>query len=177
MGKQYKLLTAEDCTFIEAQKLFFVASSSTHEVNLSPKGYDTLKIRDTRTLIYLDYPGSGNRTARDIREHGNVTLMWCAFEGAPKILRCFCEGELIEPDDIEFEACLSHFNGIPPQTIRRFIRFHVTAVESSCGMSVPRFDYVGEREALRNWAEDMADERCLEDYIASHDEPPRLQDL
>lgn len=174
MGKQYKALTAEDCSLIETSKLFFVASCSSHEVNLSPKGYDTLKMRDNRTLIFLDFPGSGNRVARDIREEGKVTLMWCAFEGAPKILRCFCEGELIEPEDFEFEACLSYFNGINPKTIRRFIRFGIVSVESSCGMSVPLMEYAGDRNALKEWAGDMANEGRLAGYIAEHDEPPKI---
>lgn len=174
MGTQYEALRAEDCAFVETAKLFFIASCSTHEVNLSPKGYDTLKIRDNRTLIYLDYPGSGNRTARDIREGGTVTLMWCAFEGAPKILRCFCEGELIEPDDMEFEAYASHFAGIDAKSVRRIIRFNIRAVESSCGMSVPLMAYEGERPALREWAEDMAEAGRLWEYIAEHDAPPKL---
>ncbi|MEJ2501054.1 MAG: pyridoxamine 5'-phosphate oxidase family protein [Campylobacterales bacterium] len=174
MGKQYTVLTTDDCAFIESAKLFFTASCSTHEVNLSPKGYDTLKIRDNRTLIYLDYPGSGNRTARDLREGGKATLMWCAFEGAPNILRCFCEGELIEPGDFEFEACLSYFPGVDAKTIRRFIRFDVRAVESSCGMAVPLMRYEGERPVLRDWTEEMAEEGRLSDYIDKHDVPPEL---
>ena len=174
MGKQYKALTATDCTFVKNAKLFFIASCSSHEVNLSPKGYDALKIRDNTTLIYLDYPGSGNRTARDIRENGRVTLMWCAFEGAPKILRCFCEGELIEPDDMEFEAYASYFEDIDMQSIRRIIRFDISAVESSCGMSVPLMAYGGERNALREWAEDMSTGGRLAEYMAKHDEPPKL---
>lgn len=174
MGKQYKVLTANDCAFVEKAPLFFIASCSAHEVNLSPKGYDTLKIRDEQTLIYLDYPGNGNRTARDIRENGSVTLMWCAFEGAPKILRCFCEGELIEKDDAEFEACMSYFPGVNVAAVRRCIRFRVNAVESSCGMSVPLLNYVGERDALRDWAVDMADSDRLADYVTTHDTPPEL---
>jgi hypothetical protein len=171
---QYKALSDEDRAFIEAAKLFFMASCSSHEVNLSPKGYDTLKIRDNSTFIFLDYPGSGNRTARDIGENGRVTLMWCAFEGAPKILRCFCEGELIERDDLEFDACLSYFRGVDPKSIRRFIRFGIQAVESSCGMSVPLMAYHNERDDLREWAEDMAADGCLEAYLQEHEVPPEL---
>jgi len=174
MGKQYKALSNEDRAFVEAAKLFFMASCSTHEVNLSPKGYGTLKIRDNSTLIFLDYPGSGNRTARDIGENGRVTLMWCAFEGAPKIVRCFCEGELIEHDDLEFEACLSYFSGVDPKSIRRFIRFDIQAVESSCGMSVPLMAYQKERADLREWAEDMAADDRLEAYLQEYEVPPEL---
>jgi hypothetical protein len=43
MGKQYKTLKPEDADFIKEQKVFFVASSSGKEVNLSPKGYQCLK--------------------------------------------------------------------------------------------------------------------------------------
>jgi len=104
-----------------------------HEDNLSPNGYYALKIRDEQTFLYFNSPGSGNRTARDIREGGSVTLMWCAFNGAPNILRCFCEGELIEPDDIEFEAYLSYFPGVKAEAIRRIIRFDVIAVKAAAG--------------------------------------------
>ena len=174
MGKHYKSLTSDDQSFIAAAKLFFLASCSAHEVNLSPKGYDCLRVLDATTLLYLDYPGSGNRTARDIEEAGRATLMWCAFEGAPKILRCFCRGELIEPQDAAFEAMLSHFPGVERNAVRRLIRFDVDAVESSCGMSVPLYMFERERDTLREWAVDMAASGKLKAYIAAHQVPPEL---
>ncbi len=174
MGKQYKALSDDDCTMIEEAKVFFMASCSTHEVNLSPKGYDAIRILDNHTLIYLDYPGSGNRTARDIREGGTVTLMWCAFEGPANIMRCFCEGELVESDDEAFEAYMSHFSGVDRKMVRRFIRFDIKAVETSCGEAVPVMRFESERSALREWACDLADEGRLSDYIARHDAPPKL---
>jgi hypothetical protein len=100
--------------------------------------------------------------------------MWCAFESNPKILRCFCEGELIEREDMEFEAYLSHFHAVDREAVRRFIRFDIRGVESSCGMSVPYFDYAGERQELKGWAEDMARESRLAGYIADHETPPKL---
>jgi len=38
MGKQYKHLAQEDIVCINVQKLFYIASSSAKEVNLSLKG-------------------------------------------------------------------------------------------------------------------------------------------
>jgi hypothetical protein len=174
MGRQYTALKEKDVLFINKAKLFFIASCSSHEVNLSPRGYDSIRIRDNQTLIFLDYPGSGNRTARDIREGGRVTLMWCAFEGPANIMRCFCSGELIEPGDMEFDACLSHFSDVDVKAIRRFIRFHIEAVETSCGEGVPFMSYEGERDSLKSWASGLAEDGRLSEYMADHDEPPVL---
>ena len=87
MGKQYKTLTQADRVFIQEQKLFYIASSSQHEVNLSPRGYDSLYIIDSSSLYMIDYLGNGNTTARDIEEDGEITLLFNAFENTPQYVK------------------------------------------------------------------------------------------
>ena len=97
MGK-YESISDEHRAFIERQPMFFVASAPLSEsghVNVSPKGLDALRIIDTRTVMYLDLTGSGNETAAHIAENGRVTLLFCAFEGSPKILRLYCRGRVV----------------------------------------------------------------------------------
>lgn len=176
MGKQYKALTQEDVSFIQAQKLFYLASASGKEVNLSPKGHDTMRVLDKYRLLFLDYPGSGNRTYRDTMGNGEFTLVFNAFEGSAKILRIFCKAEVIEKDDFNFNGYLSHFD-VNPTYVRNLFLFDIYAVESSCGMTVPYMSYVKERKSLKKWVKNMAEEGRLAQYIKDHEEPPVLDDL
>ncbi len=176
MGKQYRALRQKDIDFIKQQKLFYLASCSDKEVNLSPKGYDSIRVLDKLTLLYLDYPGSGNRTYRDAVNGGEFTLVFNAFEGAANILRIFCKAEPIEKSDERFEGYLSHF-GVGSSVVRRLFLFDIYAVETSCGMSVPYMKYQKERKSLKNWAKNMAEEGRLQEYIRKHHEPPQLEGL
>ena len=176
MGKQYKQLTASDIDFIQQQKLFFIASSSHHEVNLSPRGYNSLYVIDPRSLYMLDYLGSGNRTARDISEDGEVTLMFNAFEGNPKILRCFCKGEVIRKHDDLFESARSHFKE-DMNAIRHIVKFSIYAVETSCGMGVPLMQYKEDRKEAQTYALEMAKNEKFEQYVHDHLIPPDLTKL
>ncbi len=174
MGKQYKSLTSDQIAFIKEQKIFFVASCSGSEVNISPKGYDCLKILDEKSAIYLDYPGSGDRTARDITAGGEVTIMFTSFTKKAWIVRLFCKGTLIEKDDERFPGQLTHFDIDNPAAVRRLVLYGIYAVESSCGESVPFYEFAGERESLRKWANKMGKKGKVEKYVADHREPPEL---
>ncbi len=174
MGKQYGELTPRDREFLARQKLFFLASSSVAEVNLSPRGYDSLVVEDSRTLLMLDYPGSGNRTARDISHDGSITLLFPSFEETPGILRLFCRGELVEKGTDAFQEACRHFPEEPLHRIRRFIRLHIQGVESSCGFGVPLMEFRGERPRLREWVDKRNEQGTLEEYIREHAEPPSL---
>ncbi len=172
MGQRYESLSQFDREFINAQHLFFIASASNGgEVNLSPRGYDVFRVTGDNEALFLDYAGSGNRTGRDIVNDGEVTVMFCAFEGKPRILRLFCKGELIDKHD---ETCRALFKGTNFEGMRRFVKLRIYAVEHSCGMSVPFFEYKGEREQLREWCVKGEREDKLNDYVAAHDTPPNL---
>ncbi len=173
MGKQYKSLTNDDIIFIQKQKLFYIASCSNHEVNLSPKGYDSIHIINNSSMYMMDYLGSGNRTARDIDQDGELTLVFNAFEDTPKILRCFCTGEIISKTDDEFMQVSSYFKE-DPQAIRQFFKLNIYAVESSCGMGVPIMTFKEERPEVRDYALDMAKSGEFEKYVQDHAVPPTL---
>ena len=174
MGKRYRILTQKDIDFIEAQKLFYIASCSDKEVNLSPKGYKSIKVLDEKRVLFLDYPGSGNRTYRDAVNGGRFTLLFNAFEGKAKILRLFCKAEPVEKEDARFEELFAYFDE-EKRLVRRLFIFHIEAVETSCGEAVPYMRYEGEREQLRDWAKRLSDKEKLDRYIKEHHEPPSLE--
>jgi hypothetical protein len=157
MGKRYLSLTNSDREFAKKQHLFFIASASGQEVNLAPKGEDSLLFLDENTLLLIDYPGSSNRTGRDIIEGGDVTLMFCSFDDEPRVLRLFCTGLAFEKGQPEFDEMVSLFPDGNPAIIRQVFRLTVRAVESSCGLSVPvmRFERLREK-GVRHWAEQKA---------------------
>lgn len=176
MGKQYKVLTPENIAFINQQHLFYIASASGQEVNLSPRGFDSAKVIDESRLIFLDYPGSGNRTARDIRAGGEVTVVFNAFSGPAQIVRLFCKGVLIEKEDEKFDDYFSLFD-VEKKLVRRIVELNIYAVESSCGMGVPKMQYQKERTGLQKWIVSMDEKGALERYIQEHELPPKLDEL
>ena len=147
-------LSEKQMAFIRAQKLFFVATAplaADGSVNVSPKGYDSLKVIDSRTVAYVDLGGSGIETHAHVRENGRLTIMFCAFEGAPNILRLYGRGEALSFDEPGFEAALAQFPDFP--RARGVITLSITRVMDSCGWGVPLFDFQGERDQLRRWVE------------------------
>jgi hypothetical protein len=152
--------------WIEAQPVFFVAtapSGGDGHVNLSPKGYDTLRVLDPTTVAYLDLTGSGIETVAHLRENGRITLMLCAFEGPPRIVRLHGTGEVVLPDDAGWDELAARFGEHPGA--RAIIRARVTRVSSSCGFAVPFMTLVGERETL-DQANGRKGEEALADYRA-----------
>ena len=148
MGKQYKALKEKDIKFIKEQKLFYLASSSGDEVNLSPKGQDSIRVIDESTIVFMSYDvGSGNRTYTDAINGGEFTLLFNAFEGKAKILRIFAYAEAIEADDEEFEEYCELFSE-KASLVRNFFVFSIYAVESNGGKLVPYMEYKGERAEL-----------------------------
>lgn len=176
MGKQYKVLTPENIDFINAQHLFYIASASGQEVNLSPRGFDSARVINERRIIFLDYPGSGNRTARDIQNDGEVTVVFNAFSGPAQIVRLFCKGELVEKEDPKFETYFALFDEEAAH-VRRIVELNIYAVEASCGLGVPKMQYQKERSGLKKWMSSMAEQGELEAYIDGHALPPKLDDL
>lgn len=155
MAKVHEHITDELRAWIEAQHLFFVASaplSGEGHVNVSPKGMDCLRVLDNCTVAYLDLTGSGNETSAHLVEAGNgrITLMWCAFEGAPRILRLYGTGRVVLPETPEWEALAPKFKVMTGA--RQIIVNTVERVQTSCGFGVPFMDYVGDRDTLvRTW--------------------------
>lgn len=159
MAKQYDQITPELQSFIKAQPLFFVATAPLSEdghVNLSPKGYDTFRILSPNQVVYLDLTGSGNETSAHLAENGRITFMFCAFHGAPQILRLYGKGETILPGAErwdELAACFPDYPGI-----RQIILASIHMVWTSCGYAVPLMEFQTNRETLARWATSQGEE-------------------
>lgn len=161
MSKRFDRLDPKLREFIRKQALFIVASAP-HQgrVNTSPKGMNTLRIIDDRTVAYLDLTGSGAETSAHVLENGRLTLMFMSFDAQPLILRLYGRGEIIRPDNPNWPEWHEHFETIPGE--RQIILLHIEMVQTSCGFGVPMYDYRGERETLREWAQKKGDEGLRE---------------
>ena len=150
--KLYDTLTPALRGFIAKQKLFFVATApltETGHINLSPKGYDAFKIIDETTVAYLDLGGSGIETQAHVQENGRITLMFCAFEGAPNILRLYGTGEAIDFTHPEYQNYLAHFPDY--ERARAVIVIKLKRIQDSCGWGVPFYEFKGERDQLKRY--------------------------
>jgi hypothetical protein len=155
MSKQFPAMTPAHYDFITRQRIFFTATATAaHRVNVSPRPTDALRILDERTVVYLDLTGSGSETAAHLRADGRITLMFCAFEEPPSILRLYGRGTSLPRQTSEYISLLdSVFGNEEPLGARQIVRIDIDLVQTSCGYGVPLFDYVGERATLRRWAE------------------------
>ncbi|MGP6085553.1 pyridoxamine 5'-phosphate oxidase family protein [Antarctobacter jejuensis] len=165
MGTQYPALTDALTGFIAAQHIFFVATAAEDgRVNLSPKGMDSLRVMGPNRIVWRNLTGSGNETAGHLARVNRMTLMWCGFEKQPMILRAYGSARTLHPRDAEFAELNADF---PPSVGARQI-YDVTLdlVQSSCGYAVPFYDYAGEREVLKDWA-DRKGEDGVRDYWAT----------
>lgn len=159
MGKTYERIDERLREFIEQQPLFFVATAPLAEdglLNLSPKGLDTLRILDERTVAYLDLTGSGVETIAHLKENGRCVMMFCAFEGRPMILRLHGRGEVLETGEADFEDLLPLFPELPGT--RSIIRIAVDRIADSCGWGVPLMNFEGDRDQLLRYADQIGDE-------------------
>ena len=158
MGTQFEALKQAHIDFIQQQKLFFVATATdTSRVNLSPKGMDSFRVLDNNRVQWLNVTGSGNETATHIQSHPRMTIMFCAFEGAPIILRLYGTARAIHKGEAQWDALYEQFP--PTPGARQIFDVTVDLVQKSCGMSVPFFDYVEDREELSNWARGKDEEQ------------------
>jgi hypothetical protein len=116
MGKCSNSLSPELEAWIAQQKMFFVATaplSADGHLNCSPKGSDTFRVLDKHTVAYLDLTGSGIETVSHVQENGRIVILFCAFEGAPKILRLYGRGDVLYPDHADFAALSPRFPTLP----------------------------------------------------------------
>lgn len=138
--------------------MFFVATAPLADdgrVNVSPKGVDgTSLVVDAHTFAYLDITASGAETIAHLRENGRITVMFCAFEGKPKIVRLHGRGRVVQSDAPEFAAWASRFEGVAASPAHRaVIVVDVARVSDSCGFGVPFMSFEGERRMLVAHAE------------------------
>ena len=168
MGKVFGLIDEKLEAWLSAQRVFFVATAPlavAGHVNCSPKDGESFRVIDERTVVYLDLTGSGVDTIAHVRENERIVLMFCAFTGAPKIVRLHGHGEIIESNHPEFEQFRSMFRSAVG--IRSFIKVHLTRISDSCGYGVPIYEFRGYRPQLGRWAEQKG-EASLVDYRSKH---------
>jgi hypothetical protein len=151
VGKTHERIDGRLRTFIEAQSIFFVATAPLADdgtINVSPKGLaGSFAVLDELTVAYLDFAGSNAETIAHLRENGRITLMWCAFDGPPNIVRVHGRGEPVFRDDTRWDALMTHFPDIDASQhgVRAIIVVSAELVRDTCGYAVPFMTYDEDR--------------------------------
>ena len=163
MGAVYSELDERLIRFISSQPVFFVATAPCLEesgagghVNVSPKGSrDTFAVLDPQTVAYLDLTGSGAETIAHLRQNGRITIMFCSFDRAPKIVRIYGTGRVVRPADADWPGLSGRFPGAAgqPDSHRAIIVVSADRISDSCGYAVPMMELIEERDVLHKWAE------------------------
>ena len=151
MAKQFPKLALPHSAFIAAQHIFFVATAAaTGRVNNSPKGMNSLRVMDANRILWRNSTGSGNETAGHLLLDPRMTLMWCAFDAQPLILRCYGTAKTIHIGEDGWDQG----NALFPHDVAARQLFDVTIdlVQTSCGYGVPRMTYDAERPDADAWA-------------------------
>jgi hypothetical protein len=153
MGRTYDAIDERMAEFLRAQHVFFVGTAPAEggHVNVSPKGLDTFAILGPTTVAYLDLTGSGIETIAHIRQNGRITLLFCAFEGAPRIVRLYGRGRIVDAGSADFETLAPRFGAY--MSARAIIEIAIDRIADSCGYGVPQYRYDGERTQLLDWAD------------------------
>ncbi len=158
--------------FIDTQKMFFVATAplaADGHVNVSPKGYASFARLDPRRVAYIDLGGSGIETHAHLRENGRICLMFCAFEGDPLILRLYGQGRAHQYGTKEFDELRPHFPEIDVP-VRGIIDVRLTRIQRSCGWAVPNYQFLQDREILRDHNGKRSQDEHMARRIASNGE-------
>lgn len=162
MSKFYSELNATLQNFIQEQKIFFTATAPLQgRINLSPKGMDTFRCLDHKTVAYLDLTGSGNETAAHLAENDRITLMFCSFSEEPLILRLYGKGQAIRPRHENWESFVTLFPSMAGT--RQIILVQIESIQTSCGYGVPLYDFQQERNQLVKWANQKG-EKAIHEY-------------
>ncbi|WP_133407248.1 pyridoxamine 5'-phosphate oxidase family protein [Parashewanella tropica] len=147
MGKIFESITTHQRDFILKQKMFFVATAAGEgRVNLSPKGLDAFRLINEHQVAWLNLTGSGNETSMHVQQNPRMTMMFCAFEGSPLILRLYGKAKVLHQADENFDTYSKLF---PTFTgTRQIFVLDIDKTQSSCGMGVPLYDFVEQRQQL-----------------------------
>ena len=167
MADWYDHIDDERKQFIERQHMFFIATAPSDAEsgypNLSPKGRNLLRVLGPNLVGYLDYPGSGNETAKHTAENGRVTLMLCSFEPTTGIVRIFGRGRRVDLADPDLAMYRDAFRDDLHPYVRQAFFIEVEKLQTSCGYAVPRMEYVADRETLDKWCERKLEPREIVD--------------
>lgn len=147
MAEFFERLEDAHIAMLAKQPVFFVATAAADgRINLSPKGYDVLRVLAPDRVAYLDLAGSGNETHAHLVADGRITLMACNFGQPAQILRIYGRGRPVMPQDAGWDALAPRFTLLPGT--RQIFDIAVEGVQTSCGYGVPFMELTEERETL-----------------------------
>lgn len=158
MGTFYEMIPKSLIDWILKQKVIYIASaplSPNGHINVSPKGGQYFGIADNKTFWYMDLTGSGVETLSHLHEPGNgrITVMLNAFEGPPKIVRLWGHGRVLEYGSNEFESFVAKHEVKTIPGTRAIVVVDIHQVGSSCGFSMPLYDFKDFRPTLNDYFE------------------------
>jgi len=164
MAKRYDAMRPDHIAFIEQQKIFFVGTAANDgTVNVSPKGWDSLRVLGPNRIAWMNITGSGNETAAHLAQNSRMTMMFCAFDGNPKILRLYGKAVAAHPRDAQWDELSQLFE--PHQSARQYVDFQIDLAQTSCGYGVPFYDFTSERDNMDRWLASRGEEG-IEEYWA-----------
>lgn len=156
MGKTFEAIDEKLAEWLRTQPVFFVSTaplSGEGSVNCSPKGNrDEIVVLGPHTVAYLDQTGSGVETIAHLRENGRIVLMFCAFEGPPRIVRFHGKGRAVPIDSLESATLAEHFPGANGVGVRSIIVVDVERISDSCGYGVPIMPFKEHRPTMDQWS-------------------------
>lgn len=150
MAKFYDSLNEKLTEFIGEQKVYFTGTAAKDgRVNVSPKGMDSFRVLNDKQVAWLNLTGSGNETAAHLKEVNRITVMFCAFDGKPLILRLYGTAQTIHRQDADWGK---YYNLFPAdEGARNIFVMDIDSVQTSCGFGVPLMDYQEDRTILTDW--------------------------
>jgi len=152
MSEFFTAITGKQRDFIARQPVFFVATAAAGaRINLSPKGMDSFRVLGPNLVGYLDVGGSGNETQAHLAADGRITIMFCAFDQPPLILRLYGRGRAVLPQDDEWDIISKGFAILPGA--RQIFLVSVESVQESCGWGVPVMAFDKQRPTLARYHE------------------------
>jgi len=162
VAKHYEKLSDDLIEFIEHQKIYFVGTAANDgTINISPKGWDTLRVLSPNRIVWLNITGSGNETAAHLLQNERMSIMFCAFDGNPKILRLYGKAKSIHPRDAQWNELSALFD--THAAARQYVDFAVEMAQTSCGFGVPFYDFRQERDNMGRWIAAKGDDG-IKDY-------------
>ena len=162
MAQRYEELSDDHIKFINHQKIFFVGTAANDgTINVSPKGFDSLRVLCPNHIVWMNITGSGNETAAHLSQNNRMTMTFCAFDRSPKILRLYGKAEAIHPRGDWWTELGKLFN--PHPSARQYVDFSIELIQTSCGFGAPFYDFTEERDNMDKWLEVKGRDN-IEDY-------------
>src|SRR5271165_5516543 len=155
MGRTYETIDGRLGEWLARQPVFFVATAPLTAdglVNCSPKSNnEEFAVLGERQVAYLDRTGSGIETVAHLQENGRIVLMFCAFDGPPRIVRLHGRGTVVPSGHDGFAELSRRFRPESLPGARSVISVAVERVADSCGYGVPLMDFREHRRQAAEW--------------------------